>query len=67
MHVHFEQAVPRLRMAIVGRCAPEHGAQRGLGPGGRLVVEIAAGDAFDERLFLFGIRLIQRAVKNAGG
>src|SRR5437667_91645 len=54
-------------MPAVGRRAPEHGAQRGLDARGRLVVELAAGDAFDESLFLFRVSLVERAVKNAGG
>src|SRR2546430_3909961 len=59
---HFgglHQLIPTDLMSRVSGVARHHARKRGLGAFGSLIMEFAAGDAFDEGLFLFGIGLLQ--------
>src|SRR6266704_182854 len=55
----LERLFPRDFASRIRRCASHHARKRGFGTLVRLIVEIPAGDALDERFLLFTVRKLQ--------
>src|SRR5216684_2168335 len=62
----LQEFVPSDLASLVCRGARHHARKRGLGALGRLVMEIAAANALDERLLLFRIGELQIGSKASG-